>query len=277
MTHAPATESPLSGRYPPPDAPSALTPPPIAPVSPAGERTWTPAEATLAIPVTAAAGAAPAWSEPTPETAAAPPVIPPAGASSPAEPGWAATQATQPDGDLFPELLYTEPPSRAGAHWWGVLVALVLSPIAWFLLTDGSARLFWSILADPENVNLAGYLSFAAGLVALGGVLLAARWSSVGAIVAGSLSGLVGLTFLVFPARTLEFLEGYREQVEELGGFGRNLYAYTIESGMRGTFVIGAVVLIGVGIVSHGARRKGRREEKAHLAVRAARGENPFA
>jgi hypothetical protein len=178
---------------------------------------------------------------------------------------------------LFPESQYTEPPSRAGAHWWGVAIALVLSPVAWFLLTDGSARLFWSMLADPADVNLAGYLSFGAGLLALGGVLLAARWSSVGPIVAGSISAAIGLTFLVIPAITLDWLAGYREQVEQLGGFGRNLYAYTVESGMRGTFVVGGLVLIGAGVISHGARRKGRREEKARLAVRAAHGENPFA
>jgi hypothetical protein len=177
---------------------------------------------------------------------------------------------------VFPESEYSLPPSRSGAHWWGVLLAFVLAPVSWFLLTDGSARLFWSMLADPSAVNIAGYLSFSAGLLALAAVLLAARWSSVGPIITGSISAIVGLTFLVFPERTLETLARYQQDVEDLGGFGRNLYAYTVESGMRGTFVIGGVVLLGAGVISHGARRKGRREEKARLNVRAARGENPF-
>jgi hypothetical protein len=177
---------------------------------------------------------------------------------------------------VFPDSEYTLPPSRAGAHWWGALIALVLSPVSWFLLTDGSARLFWSMLADPADVNPAGYLSFTAGLIALAAVLLAARWSSVGPIIAGSISALAGLAFLVLPVQTLDFLAGFREGVEELGGFGRNLYAYTVESGMKGTFLIGGVVLVAAGVISHGARRKGRREEKARVAVRAARGESPF-
>lgn len=245
---------------------------------PAGPPAWSPSDATVAVPVRAASPTSDAAGDATPPPAALPPVIPPGTPAPPAPDGAAwGTEPGNGPATLFPESQYTEPPSRAGAHWWGVAIALVLSPVAWFLLTDGSARLFWSMLADPADVNLAGYLSFGAGLLALGGVLLAARWSSVGPIIAGSISAAIGLTFLVIPVKTLDWLAGYQEQVEQLGGFGRNLYAYTVESGMRGSFVVGGVVLIGAGMISHGARRKGRREEKARLAVRAAHGENPFA
>lgn len=179
--------------------------------------------------------------------------------------------------DIFPESMYGEPPSRAGSHWWGVLIALALTPISWFLLVDGSARVFWSLTADPANVNIAGVLGLAGGLLLLTTVLLSARWSSVGTSIAGSISALVGLAFLVLPVRTLDVLAQIQDRVESFGGFGRNLYAYTVESGLRGTFLVAGVVLVLVGVVSHGARRKGRREEKARLAVRAAQGENPFA
>lgn len=247
-------------------------------LEPAGPPAWSPSDATVAVPVRAASPTPDAGGDATPPPAALPPVIPPGTPAPPAPDGAAwGTEPGNGPATLFPESQYTEPPSRAGAHWWGVAIALVLSPVAWFLLTDGSARLFWSMLADPADVNLAGYLSFGAGLLALGGVLLAARWSSVGPIIAGSISAAIGLTFLVIPVKTLDWLAGYQEQVEQLGGFGRNLYAYTVESGMRGSFVVGGVVLIGAGMISHGARRKGRREEKARLAVQAAHGENPFA
>lgn len=177
---------------------------------------------------------------------------------------------------IFPEGVFHEPPSRAGAHLWVLFLTLVLSPVAWFLLNDGSARVYWSLRTDPEAVNLAGLVGLGAGLLVASIVLLAARWSSVGAAVAGTIGFLAGLAFLAMPVRTLELVGNSEEFLNRFGGFGSNLYAYFVESGIRGHLMIAGFVLIGVAVVSHGARRKGRREEFARLAVRAARGENPF-
>lgn len=198
-----------------------------------------------------------------------------------ADAGWATSRepagaAPAQQQELFPESTYEEPPSRAGSHWWGVLIALTLTPIAWFLLQDGGARIYFSLQADPTAINLAGVLSLAGGLLVLAIVLLAARWSSVGPIIAGSIAALAGLAFIAFPSQTLEWLADYEAELERLGGFGENLYTYLLESGMRGELLVAGVVLVFVGIVSHGARRQGRREERARLALRAARGENPF-
>lgn len=233
--------------------------------------TTTPVPAGGGIPTAPEPEAAPA---PQPEavvppTAAIPVTPPPAAAYQP--------QSSESSTEAPPEASYASPQSRAGAHWWGLLLAIALSPVAWFLIQDGSARLYWSTLTNPANVNLAGYLSLGGGLLALAVVLLAARWSSLGPIIAGSASALIGLAFAVFPARSLDVLAEYQERIEGLGGFGVNLYNYLLESGVRGTFLVGAVVLVGAGVVSHGARRQGRREEKARLAVRAAQGINPFA
>ncbi len=177
---------------------------------------------------------------------------------------------------IFPEGVFQEPPSRAGAHLWVLFLSLALSPIAWFLLNDGSARVYWSLRADPEAINIAGLVGLGAGLLVASIVLLAARWSSVGASVAGSIGFLAGLAFLVAPVRTLEIVGNTEDFLNQFGGFGANLYGYLVESGIRGQLMVSGFVLIGVAVVSHGARRKGRREEFARLAVRAARGENPF-
>jgi hypothetical protein len=148
--------------------------------------------------------------------------------------------------------------------------------MAWFLLSDGSARVYWSLRSDPEAINVAGLVGLGSGLVVALIVLLAARWSSVGAAVAGSIGFLAGLAFLALPARTLEIVAESEDFLTPFGGFGANLYAYFVESGIRGNLMVAGFVLILVAVVSHGARRKGRREEFARLAVRAARGENPF-
>jgi hypothetical protein len=178
---------------------------------------------------------------------------------------------------IFPEGVYEEPPSRAGAHLWALLIALVLSPVAWFLVNDGSARIYWSLRSDPGQINLAGMLGLAVGLLVVTIVLLTARWSSIGVTVTGLLSLLVGLAFLVSPAVAFDRLESSEEPLRQFGGFGENLFAYAVESALRGQFLLAGFVLVLVGVVSHGARRKGRREEYARLAVRAARGTNPFA
>lgn len=286
---------PVSAPTPSPEPDAAYSGDTLAiPVTPAAD-----GEATVAIPVAAPPSggpAAPARSYPVPTTppasasatdtatAAGAVVAGAAAAASPTpQPQWtspedvARAQAVPAGEDgAFPEDALDEPTSRTAAHWWGVLIAFTLTPIAWFLLFDGSARIYWSMLADPANVNPAGYLSLGFGLATLAILLLAARKSSVGSIIVGSLAALAGLAFVAVPVQTLEFLSRYADRIESLGGFGRNLYAYTVESGMRSYFLIGGVILIFVGVVSHAARRQGRREERARLALRPAQGENPF-
>lgn len=178
---------------------------------------------------------------------------------------------------IFPEGVYAEPPSRAGAHLWSVLITLVLAPIAWFLVNDGSARIYWSLRSDVDALNVAGLAGLAAGLLVATIVLLTARWSSIGAALAGLVAFLAGLAFLVVPNRAFDVLGGWERSLRQFGGFGENLYAYLVEAGLRAQLLVAGFVLLMVAVVSHGARRKGRREEYARLAVRAARGSNPFA
>ena len=232
-------------------------------------------------------GAGPVSEEPTAATAPLPADI----RYTPAEPVpgtyWQDSQGTdvpvedplqyhQGEPAVFPEGVFHEPPSRAGAHLWAVLIALTLSPVAWFLLNDGSARMYWSLRADPNDVNVAGLVGLGAGLLVSTVVLLTGRWSSVGAAVSGSIGFLAGLAFAILPAQTLEIVGRSEDFLDNFGAFGSNVYDYIVESGIRGYFLVAGFGLILLAVVSHGARRKGRREEFARLAVRAARGENPW-
>ena len=162
--------------------------------------------------------------------------------------------------------------SRARAHWLGVLVSIVLLPVAWYLLADAGARLTLPAGSPWQsgNMNIAALLEVTGGLVALAVVLLAARWSSVGSIVVGSLVLVLGVPFIAVPEWTQDLLAPALEWLQDVNDLGANVAHHLVASGSTGRFVVYGLALILIGVVSHGARRQGRREALA--GERVARG-----
>lgn len=152
--------------------------------------------------------------------------------------------------------------SRAGAHWLGVLVALVLLPVAWYLLADAGARLTLPAGSPWQtgNLNIAALLELGGGLLVLAVALLAARWSSVGSIIAGSITIAVGVPFVAVPSWTQDFLAPALEWLRDLNDLGGNIAHHLVATGSTGRFIVYGVALVFLGLVSHGARRQGRRE-----------------
>ncbi|MCK6212542.1 hypothetical protein KZX45_18555 [Georgenia sp. EYE_87] len=160
------------------------------------------------------------------------------------------------------------PRSRAGAHWWSLLLTLVLAPVAWYLVADAGARL---TLGDDSpwargELAPAALIELAAGLVVTAVVLLTARWSSLGAQVTGVLVLLAGLAFVILPARTAEVVEPAVTWLEDLNALGRNVAHHLLADGPAGRLALYGLGLLAVGVVSHGARRLGRAEERAREA-----------
>jgi hypothetical protein len=160
------------------------------------------------------------------------------------------------------------PRSRAKHHVWSVLLTLLLVPVAWYLLADAGARLTlpegnpW----ETGTRNLAALGELAGGLVVLAVVLLAARWSSLGAIVTGVLVLVVGVPFVAAPRWTQSLLEPVTDRLDSLDALdslGGNLAHHLLASGSTGRLVVYGLALVLVGVVSHGARRQGRREGQA--------------
>ncbi|MDN5558938.1 MAG: hypothetical protein L0G23_05800, partial [Ruaniaceae bacterium] len=167
--------------------------------------------------------------------------------------------------DPYPDYAqYEKAPSRAGAHWWSALSILILTPVAWYLLTDAGARLTLASNAPWETgvLNYAALIEFVAGLVVLLFVILALRGSSLGAWITGPLLVLGGATFLAIPAQLRDFLDPYLEALTNYNAFGANLAHHLIADGSTGRFVIAGVALIAAGFVSHGARRHGQRQQR---------------
>ena len=162
-----------------------------------------------------------------------------------------------------------ELPSRAGAHWWSFLAVLILTPVAWYLLADAGARLTlangnpW----DTGVLNYAALGELAAGLVVLVVAILALRGSSLGAWITGPILLIGGATFLAIPQQVQNFLAPYLETLSNYNAFGGNLSHHLTASGSTGQFVIWGVALMAIGIVSHGARKSGKRRQRIEDAL----------
>lgn len=213
-----------------------------------------PTEIVTPIPAAPAAG----YSEPAPATGSPSPF--PATTQMPASPVETLTYD-----DAFTDL-DEGPTSRAAAHWWTILITLVFAPVGWYLFTDGGVRIAWGF-DQGSPITVASYVQFGLGLLALFIFLLAARWSSVGSIIFGSISLALGVTYLVFPSEAGQFMTDTMPYFGRLGQFGVNLAEHLTSTLQTGHMAVYGLVMIMVGVVSHGARRQGRREERANIAL----------
>lgn len=154
-----------------------------------------------------------------------------------------------------------KPASRAAAHWGGTLLALVLFPIAWFLMHT-AANALTGALADgwPKVFSTAGIIELAMAVVLLIVVMATATRSSLGTFVTGITTLLIGLPFVVVPSITKQYLGDFLANMALQSRFGRILSEAILLDGVSGRLVIIGLFLIMLGVVSHSTRRAGRRE-----------------
>ena len=154
-----------------------------------------------------------------------------------------------------------KPASRAAAHWGGTLLALVLFPIAWFLMHT-AANALTGALADgwPKVFSTAGIIELGMAIVLLIVVMATATRSSLGTFVTGITTLLIGLPFVVVPSVTKQYLGDFLANMALQSRFGRILSEAILLDGVSGRLVIIGLFLIMLGVVSHSTRRAGRRE-----------------
>ena len=176
------------------------------------------------------------------------------------------------DDELFsaaPEV--TEMPSRTGAHWLSFLLFLLLVPAGWYLAADAGARM---TLADAAPMYTG-----VASIVALGELLgatlisailfVTARRSSLGAWLMGLVTLVVGLPWIMAPGMTGASVLSALTALTNTGSLGANLSHHLQASGYSGRFALLGIALIGLGYVSHSARRTGRAEEALRTSIEA--------
>ena len=176
------------------------------------------------------------------------------------------------DDELFsaaPEI--TEMPSRTGAHWLSFLLFLLLVPAGWYLAADAGARM---TLADaaPIYTGVASIVALGEilGAIIISAILFAtARRSSLGAWLMGIVTLIVGLPWLMAPGITEASVLSTLTALTNTGALGANLSHHLQASGYSGRFALLGIALIGLGYVSHSARRTGRAEEALRTSLEA--------
>lgn len=180
--------------------------------------------------------------------------------------------STRLDEELFgPMPTATEMPSRTGAHALSFLLFLILAPLGWYLAADAGARM---TLAEDAPM-FSGIASLAALGELLGTIVLSmilctiARRSSLGAWIMGLLFLLIGMPWVLAPGITAAVLQAPLTALSSASPFGENLMHHLQATGYSGRFVLLGVLLMGVGYISHSARRTGRSEEALRTSIEA--------
>ena len=180
--------------------------------------------------------------------------------------------STRLDEELFgPMPTATEMPSRTGAHALSFLLFLILAPLGWYLAADAGARM---TLAEDAPM-FSGIASLAALGELLGTIVLSmilctiARRSSLGAWIMGLLFLLIGMPWVLAPGITAKALQAPLTALSSASPFGENLMHHLQATGYSGRFVLLGVLLMGVGYISHSARRDGRSEEALRTSIEA--------
>ena len=180
--------------------------------------------------------------------------------------------ASRLDDELFsatPEI--TEMPSRSGAHFLSFLLFLILVPVGWYLAADAGSRMTLSEAA-PMFTGVASILALGEllGAIVITVILCAtARRSSLGAWFMGIITLLAGLPWVLTPGITASTLLDPLTVLANTSSLGSNLAHHLQASGYSGRFALLAIVLMGLGYVSHSARRKGRAEEALRTSIEA--------
>ncbi|MBD7919755.1 hypothetical protein H9657_15900 [Cellulomonas sp. Sa3CUA2] len=164
------------------------------------------------------------------------------------------TDGSGTDGELFPDSHAPRTP-HAGTHVLGVLVGLVLAPLALALLLLGQSRILRvQVEGWDASLELVGIVLVSAGVLLLAGLLALGLWSAAVPLTAGLVLGVVGGLQLYAP--------GIARQTT-LDVVGADNWELTVTqatvAGTSGTTIAVGVLLVTAGAVIALTRRHGVR------------------
>lgn len=250
----------------PPGGPGTPTGGPDTPSGGPGQVPYGPAPTPGTAPDAAAGGATVPSSAPAPAAATSA-----AGTTSTPTTGTTttgtATTSTATTSTAAPEEELPEPPSRPGVvrHLAGVLLGLLLTPVALLLTAIGTARLAEVAGTSEMGTDTLGAAMLAVGVALLAVVVLLGAWTPALPITGGLVWGVgLGTAYLVVPGTMQDLVEDTFGRTpaaaEELG-----------EAAMSGHLVVVGALLLAAGLATGVARRRGRRWAEGVARAEAAR------
>lgn len=167
------------------------------------------------------------------------------------------------DVPLDGSIVVGQPKSRTATHWAGALVSIIALPVTWFFLHDGAAMA--TVRASGSyafNLSARGLTELAIGALALIIAMWVARRTSVGSIIVGVISILLGLPFLIAPGVMTDTFTPFLNNLSTQSALGQSLSTYLWTDAVTGKFLALGLFMVMVGVVSHSARRAGRHEQE---------------
>lgn len=168
--------------------------------------------------------------------------------------------SNDPGDDVLTEDIPAEPKKRGLAHVGTFFLTLLLLPVAWYFISDAGARL----AVVPGNPWLTGSVQLMplgellAGIVVVGVIWLAARASSLGAQVLGTIVFLAGAAALVVPQLAQNLIAQLNIAIGSYNAFTGNVVYHLINDLASGRLAVFGALLLLTGLVAHGSRRRGQ-------------------
>ncbi|AWG03549.1 hypothetical protein [Trueperella pyogenes] len=168
--------------------------------------------------------------------------------------------SNDPGDDVLTEDIPAEPKKRGLAHVGTFFLTLLLLPVAWYFISDAGARL----AVVPGNPWLTGSVQLMplgellAGIVVVGVIWLAARASSLGAQVLGTIVFLAGAAALVVPQLAQNLIAQLNITIGSYNAFTGNVVYHLTNDLASGRLAVFGALLLLTGLVAHGSRRRGQ-------------------
>ncbi|MEW6884470.1 hypothetical protein [Trueperella pyogenes] len=168
--------------------------------------------------------------------------------------------SNDPGDDVLTEDIPAEPKKRGLAHVGTFFLTLLLLPVAWYFISDAGARL----AVVPGNPWLTGSVQLMplgellAGIVVVGVIWLAARASSLGAQVLGTIVFLAGAAALVMPQLAQNLIAQLDIAIGSYNAFTGNVVYHLTNDLASGRLAVFGALLQLTGLVAHGSRRRGQ-------------------
>ena len=168
------------------------------------------------------------------------------------------------EGEALPVL-----PGRALPRFLSVLLTLIFTPVAWYLVADSAARLAFATDNPMTSgiVNVAALGELLAGLIALAIIAILAAQSSLGLIVVGVLVMAAGAPFLFVPGLVADTGYWGASNIANWNDFGGNIANHFLTSGFTGLLFVFGFLMVAFGWVIAAVRRTGRSEEALRISV----------